>query len=233
MRWFSEVKWLFVIWTEQATTWKVRHFSFLCYSVLLVQNFNPMPASVRERSSWRCGRQTKDKRQWTQENLSPQKTLWTQKSVPSYVRTLHSLYVKRTNRDISETALPITETKNGDHYYIPKYPPKWGKTNLRNHFWPRESVFSAIATYKIRIFSKPSHFSIFPLLGGESISPPPPPPSQYQPQNREEELRILVVGSENELLARATLSRLIKQCQWNWYHTSHSETLRDDKVIVD
>ena len=36
----------------------------------------------------------------------------------------------RTNRYNSETALPITETKK------------------RNHFWPLESGFSAIATYK-------------------------------------------------------------------------------------
>ena len=34
-----------------------------------------------------------------------------------------------------------------------KYPPKPGKTHLRNHFWPLESGFSAIATYKTYIFS--------------------------------------------------------------------------------
>ena len=31
--------------------------------------------------------------------------------------------------------------KNGDHFYRPNYPPKCGKTHLRNHFWPLESGF--------------------------------------------------------------------------------------------
>ena len=35
-----------------------------------------------------------------------------------------------------------------------KYPPKPRKTHLRNHFWPLESGFSAIATYKTYDFSK-------------------------------------------------------------------------------
>ena len=35
-----------------------------------------------------------------------------------------------------------------------KYPPKPRKTHLRNHFWPLESGFSAIATYKTYVFSK-------------------------------------------------------------------------------
>ena len=35
-----------------------------------------------------------------------------------------------------------------------KYTPKPKKTHLRNHFWPLESGFSAIATYKTNIFSK-------------------------------------------------------------------------------
>ena len=69
----------------------------------------------------------------------------------------------------SRCTLPITETKNGDHFYRPKYPPKCGKTHLRNHFWPLESGFLAIAKYKTRISSKPSNLPIFPLLGGESI----------------------------------------------------------------
>ena len=35
-----------------------------------------------------------------------------------------------------------------------KYPPKCRKTHLRNHFWPLESGFLAIATYKACIFSR-------------------------------------------------------------------------------
>ena len=64
------------------------------------------------------------------------------------------IYENRANCDISETALPITETKNGDHFYRPNYLPKCRKTHLRNHFWPLESVFLAIATYKNAFFSK-------------------------------------------------------------------------------
>ena len=54
------------------------------------------------------------------------------------------------NRDIFETALQITEMKNGNHFCGPNYSPKRGKTHLTNHFRPLESVFfSAIATYKM------------------------------------------------------------------------------------
>ena len=49
-----------------------------------------------------------------------------------------------------------TKTKNGDLFHRPNYPPKSGKTHLRNHFRPLESGFSAIATYKMRVFSKSS-----------------------------------------------------------------------------
>ena len=52
-----------------------------------------------------------------------------------------------------------------DHFYRPlvfsKYPPKCGKTHLRNHFWPLKSGFSAIATYKTYVFSKSPHSPIF------------------------------------------------------------------------
>ena len=41
-----------------------------------------------------------------------------------------------------------------------KYPPKPRKTHLRNHFWPLESGFSAIATYKTYDFSKSSKVPI-------------------------------------------------------------------------
>ena len=41
-----------------------------------------------------------------------------------------------------------------------KYPPKPRKTHLRNHFWPLESGFSAIATYKTYVFSKSSNVPI-------------------------------------------------------------------------
>ena len=41
-----------------------------------------------------------------------------------------------------------------------KYHPIPGKTHLRNHFWPLESVFSAIATYKTYVFSKSSNVLI-------------------------------------------------------------------------
>ena len=70
-----------------------------------------------------------------------------------------------------ETALPITETKNSRKQTPPKYPPKPGKTHLRNHFCPLESGFSAIATYKTRIFSKPPNGPILKifLVAGEVI----------------------------------------------------------------
>ena len=58
-------------------------------------------------------------------------------------------------------ALPMPETKNGDHFCRTKYPPKCGKTHLRNHFWPLEWSFSAIATYKTHVFSKSSKEIIF------------------------------------------------------------------------
>ena len=38
-----------------------------------------------------------------------------------------------------------------------------------NNFCPHKSGFSAIATYKMRIFSKPANLRICPLLGGEFI----------------------------------------------------------------
>ena len=41
-----------------------------------------------------------------------------------------------------------------------KYPPKPRKTHLRNHFWPLESGFSAIATYKTYVFSKSCNVTI-------------------------------------------------------------------------
>ena len=49
-----------------------------------------------------------------------------------------------------------------------KYPPKPGKTHLRNPFWPFESGFSAIATYKTYVFSKPPNSRIlkFGILAG-------------------------------------------------------------------
>ena len=42
-----------------------------------------------------------------------------------------------------------------------KYPPKPRKIHLRNHFWPLESGFLAIATYKTRVFSKSPKVMIF------------------------------------------------------------------------
>ena len=45
-------------------------------------------------------------------------------------------------------------SRNRYHFYRPNYPPKCRKTHLRNHFWPLESVFLAIATYKNAFFSK-------------------------------------------------------------------------------
>ena len=50
-----------------------------------------------------------------------------------------------------------------DHFYKPNYPPKHGKTHLRNHFWPLESVFLAIATNKTLIFSKSSNVQILKI----------------------------------------------------------------------
>ena len=50
-----------------------------------------------------------------------------------------------------------------------KVPPKPRITHLRNHFWPLESGFSAIATYKIYVFSKSPNgpISKFLLVTGE------------------------------------------------------------------
>ena len=50
-----------------------------------------------------------------------------------------------------------------------KYPPKPRKTHLRNHFWPLESDFSAIATYETYVFSKSLNAPIlkFLLVTGE------------------------------------------------------------------
>ena len=45
------------------------------------------------------------------------------------------------------------------------YPPKPGENHLRNHFRPLESVFSAIATYKTRDFSKSPKCPIL-IFGG-------------------------------------------------------------------
>ena len=42
-------------------------------------------------------------------------------------------------------------------FFFGEVPPKPGKTYLRNHFWPLKSGFLAIATYKTRVFSKPSN----------------------------------------------------------------------------
>ena len=50
------------------------------------------------------------------------------------LRLASSFSSHSTNRDISETALPITKTKNGDHFYRPDYPRKPGKTRLRTTF---------------------------------------------------------------------------------------------------
>ena len=59
------------------------------------------------------------------------------------------------------------------NFKIPKtlfntnYPPKPRKNHLRNHRRPLECGFSAIATYKTRIFSKSSHLPISALLWDE------------------------------------------------------------------
>ena len=41
-------------------------------------------------------------------------------------------------------ALPMPETKNGDHFYRPNYPPKPRKNQLWNTFWPPKSGILAI-----------------------------------------------------------------------------------------
>merc|ERR1712208_248589 len=50
-----------------------------------------------------------------------------------------------------------------------KYPLKPEKTHIRNHFWPLESGFSAIAAYKTYVFSKSPNGPIltFLLVTGE------------------------------------------------------------------
>ena len=79
-------------------------------------------------------------------------------------------------------------------------PKNVGKLTSETTFGHAKVFFRPVLRIKY-VFSQ-NPLTIFPLLGGESISPPPPPPSQYQPQNREEELRILVVGSENGLIGQ-------------------------------
>ena len=66
------------------------------------------------------------------------------------------------------------KNSTSDHNFkIPKtlfstnYPPKPRKNHLRNHFRLLESSFSAIATYKTRIFSKSPYLSISALLWDE------------------------------------------------------------------
>ena len=72
-------------------------------------------------------------------------------SAVSEMSRFASFCAKRGKRDISEKALPIKIPKT---LFNTNYPPKPGKNHLRNHFQPLESGFSAIATYKTRIFSK-------------------------------------------------------------------------------
>ena len=54
---------------------------------------------------------------------------------------------------------------------IAKCSPKPRKTHLRNHFWPLESGFSAIATYETYVFSKSPNGPVlkFLLVTGEVI----------------------------------------------------------------
>ena len=64
----------------------------------------------------------------------------------SYVHTYELLYLGNGTSDHrNEKTKTLCNTK---------YPPKPRKTHLRNHFWPLESGFSAIATYKTYVFSK-------------------------------------------------------------------------------
>ena len=63
------------------------------------------------------------------------------------------------------------ENGTSDHNFkLPKtlfntnYPPKTRKNHLRNHFRLLQSGLSAIATYKMRIFSKSFHLPISALL---------------------------------------------------------------------
>ena len=75
---------------------------------------------------------------------------------------------KRHNFDdlgVSQMALLMPETKNGDHFYSPNYPPKPRKNHLCNTFWPLESgilailhilhIFGSFLEGKMGVFFKP------------------------------------------------------------------------------
>ena len=57
------------------------------------------------------------------------------------------------NRDISETALPITETKNGDHFAIQSIPQNVGKLTSETTFGHSKVVFRPLLRTK-RAFSQ-------------------------------------------------------------------------------
>ena len=83
-------------------------------------------------------------------------------SAVSKISRYARFYVKRTNRDISETSLAITETKT---LCNTKYPPKPKKTHLRNHFWPLESGFRSLLHTKV-IISQNTVLPNFPTTRG-------------------------------------------------------------------
>jgi len=69
-------------------------------------------------------------------------------------------YVKRTNRDISETALPITETKKRKHFAIQSTPQNLGKLTSETTFGHSKVVFRPLLRTK-RTFSQNPPMSRF------------------------------------------------------------------------
>ena len=75
------------------------------------------------------------------------------------------LNVVKCNRNISETPLPITKTKNGDHFNKSNYPPKCGKTLT----FPNPDQCGC----KVESETKSLIFIDFSPPGGRDPCPPP------------------------------------------------------------
>ena len=102
-------------------------------------------------------------------------------------------------------------------------PPKPEKTHLRSHFWPLQSGFSAIATYKTRIFSKPPNGPIlkFFLVAGEVI---------VLSELLSDHLALfLFVGGGSGLLwivsSAVLLNAVVYFCFWSTFDTNQGELM--------
>ena len=70
---------------------------------------------------------------------------------------IHGMLVspkRKTQNATSQKRHFRSQFQNSENSFQHKLPPKTWENHLRNHFRPLESGFSAIATYKTRIFSK-------------------------------------------------------------------------------